>query len=110
MTKRTPREERILCIHQAIASAARQMEMDWPKSAIDDPMLTGDKHILFKARVHETECLKQAAAIIEAMFADADGFATLFELAAKKKWAFDSCVLLARQELAAKDQPAEKAA
>lgn len=99
MTKRTQREERILCIHQAIASAARQMEMDWPKSALDDPMLTGDKHILFKARVHETECLKQAASIIEAMFVDADGFATLFELAARDLKVWAALVTLAKIEL-----------
>jgi hypothetical protein len=104
LTKRTPREERIMAIHQAITSQVRQMEMDWPRSKLTDPMLTGDKHILLKTRVYDTDCVKQGATIIEAMFVDADGFAALFELAAKKKWAFDSCVLLARQELAAKDE------
>lgn len=102
--KRTPREERILAIHQALTNAARENEMNWPRSGLSDPMVTGDRHILLKTRVHDTDCLKQAATIIEAMMLDADGFATLFELAAKKRWAFDSCVLLAKQELAAKDE------
>lgn len=104
MTQRTAREERLLAIHQAVANAARENEMNWPRSKLADPMITGDQHILFKARVHDTDCLKQAATIIEAMLDHADGFATLFELAGKKRWAFDSCVLLAKQELAATDE------
>lgn len=110
MSKETPRAKRLLEVHQAITAQVRQMEMDWPRAGLDDPMITGDKHTLLKSRVHDTDCVKQGAAIIEAILVDPDGYAVLMELRAKKKWAFDSCVLLAKQELAAKDEaPTEQA-
>lgn len=106
----TPRAKRITDIHSAIMAQVREMDMNWPRAGLTDPMVTGDRHILLKTRVYDADCVRQAGAIIEAILTDPDGFAVLFELAAKKRWAFDSCVLLARQELAATDDVQGKAA
>ena len=104
----TPREKRLAAIASAVSNAAREMEMDWPRAGLTDPMVTGDKHILLKARVHDTDCVKQGAQIIEAMLVAADGIHPLMTLAGRDRKAFDAIVILAQIELDRK--PSEVAA
>jgi hypothetical protein len=112
MKEPSPRAKRLLAVHEALKAQSVRMEMDWPRSGLDDPMITGDKHTILRTRVHDTDAVKQGAAIIEAILADPDGYAVLMELRSKKRWAFDSCVLLAKEELAKADEapPQDKAA
>lgn len=100
MKEPSPREKRITYIAACIASAAREMEMDWPRSRLDDPMLTGDKFIMFKSRVLDTEAIRQGQKIIEGLLVDAEGFGTLFALSTHSPKAFKAIVNLAAQELA----------
>lgn len=103
MSEPTKREKSLLDAKTAILNAARTIDIDWPLTMLNNPMVSADKDVLCRAYRYDMDRLKQAAEIIDAMMVDADGFAVLFELAAKKKWAFNSCVLLAKQELAATD-------
>jgi hypothetical protein len=63
-----------------------------------------------RAHALHMDGLRDAWRILNEIAADPDGYAVIMELRAKKKWVFDSCVLLAKQELAAKDEaPADRA-
>ena len=95
----TDREKRIAAIDQELRDVVRHMEMDWPKAHLDDPMLTGDKRILHKARVYDTDCVRQGADIIKAMLVAADGIHALMTLAGRDRKAFDAIVILAQIEL-----------
>lgn len=110
MTKRTPREEDLLSRAKANERAIYLLDSEWPQSRLAELSMTEQGRAIIASYKDDRKGLVATKAIIDAMMVDADGFAVLFELAAKKKWAFDSCVMLAKQELATKDQPAEKAA
>lgn len=97
------REAKLANAATAIRSAAREQDMNWPQSVIDNPMTPPMRAELFAIQRRDIAALNLGAAIVEAMLLDADGFAVLIELRQKKKWAFDGCVVLARQQLAAKD-------
>lgn len=106
----TPREKDLMARSTAIEAAIQALDIEWPLPRREELAMTEQGRAMVWIYERDRQALAGAKAIIDALFTDADGFAVLFQLAATKKWAFDSCVLLAKQELAAKDQPAEVAA
>lgn len=106
----TPREAKLSNAATAIRSAARQVDMDWPQSILDDPMTTRARAELFRIKRREIAELNMGAAIVEAMLLNADGFAVLIELAGKKPMEFAAIVVLAQVELDRKPAEPEKAA
>jgi hypothetical protein len=107
----TPRQQKLSDAAEACRNAAREVETDFPRSMLDDPMLPTARRDLVALRQSDVASLNLAANTIMAIGEDADGYATLMKLRHEKRWAFDSCVELARQELERKDDapPAEQA-
>lgn len=104
----TPRQQRLVAAADACRNSARSLEMDYPRADLDDPMVPLLRRELVMARQKDVASLKLAEATLMAIAEDADGYAVLLELRAKKRWAFDSCVELARQELADKPSGIEQ--
>lgn len=102
----TPRETKLSNSATAIRTAARELDMDWPQSVIDDPMTPATRAELFAIRRQDIAALNMGAAIVDAMLLDADGFATLIDLAVKMPKEFRALVVLAQVELERKPQAA----
>jgi len=100
MTKRTPREEDLLGRAAAVEKAIHTLDLDWPASRIEELSMTEQGRALVSIYRHDRQKLVDTKLILDAMMVDADGYATIFRLAATRKWAFDSVVALAREELA----------
>ena len=97
------RGKRLIEARDAVLSAVRDLEMDWPASKLEDPMLTEYQRIIYRTRLYDIESLKLGAKTIEAMIEKADAFRTLFLLASRKPAVFDALVVLAEIELAKKE-------
>ncbi|WP_173087661.1 hypothetical protein [Devosia sp. 1635] len=100
------RGKRLIEARDAILSAAREVQMDWPASKLDDPMLTENQRILYRTRLYDIESLKLGAKTIDAMIDKADAFRTLFLLASRKPGVFDALIVIGENELAAAEQKA----
>lgn len=108
MSEPTKREKSLLDAKTAILNAARTIDIDWPLTMLNNPMVSADKDMLCRAYRYDMDRLKQAAAIVDAILINADGFATMFALAASKPADFQALAVWAGIELERK--PAEQAA
>lgn len=100
----TSREAKLSNAVSAIRDAAREIDINWPQSVIDDPMTNTMRAELFTIRRRDLAALKMGAAIVESMLLNADGFALLIELAGKKPKEFAAIVVLAQVELERKPE------
>lgn len=104
MTEPTKREKGLLDMKSAIAAAARGLDVEWPLSMLNDPMTRADRQQLCRTYRYDLSRLQQAAQVIDSILINADGFAVLFELAARKPDDFQALVVLARIELERKPE------
>lgn len=104
MTEPTKREKGLLDAKSAIINAARELDMAWPITMLNNPMVTADKDVLCRTYRYDMAKLRQAAAIIDSILINVDGFATMFELASKKPMEFQALVVLAQVELERKPE------
>jgi hypothetical protein len=99
----TPRQKRLVDGVQLCRNVARQIEIDFPKSALNDPMLPKVRREIIAIRQADVALMELVCATAMAIAEDPEGYAVLVTLRAKKRWAFDSMVCLAKQELAQVD-------
>lgn len=97
------RQMRLIAAAEECDRAARQIEADFPRSKLDDPMIDAMQADIIRIRQADVASLRLAASTLMVLVEDADGYALLIELRAKKRWAFDALVKLARDELARAD-------
>ena len=58
----TPRQSKLVAASHAVDTAKRQIESDWPRSALDNPMLTPMQREIFAARQLDVAALDLAGA------------------------------------------------
>lgn len=105
----TKREKGLMDMRTALANAARAVDMDWPVTMLDNPMVSADQDVLCRAYRYDMSKLQQAAQIVDTILINADGFGLMFELAAKKPMEFQALAVWAKIELD-RPAPAEQAA
>lgn len=107
MTEPTKREKGLMDAKSAIMNAARELDIAWPISMLNNPMISADKDVLCRSYRYDMAKLRQAAAIIDSILINADGFANMFELAAKKPMEFQALAICAQIELDRKPDEAK---
>lgn len=104
----TPRQAKLVAASDAVDAAKRKIEMDWPRSALDNPMLAPMQREIYVARQMDVASLDLASKTVMAVAADPDAFGMLMDLRSKKPKEFAAIVVLAQVELDRK--PVEQAA
>lgn len=99
----TPRQKRLVAAAQECDRAARQIEADFPRSKLDDPMTDAMQADIIRMRQADVASFRLASSTLMVIAEDADGYALLVELRAKKRWAFEAIKTLAQRELARAD-------
>lgn len=103
----TPRQQKLVDASDQCLNQARMIELDYPRSLLDDPMMPKMKRDIVAARLMDVAELRLASATIMVFSDDPEGYGQIVALRAKKRWAFDALVKLATDELArADDAPA----
>lgn len=110
MTESEQRAADLKASSTAIDKAIFELEKANPPDKRDEYRSTKGGQALVAIFEHDLAGLMRAKSIVEVLRMDPDGFSTLMRLRHEKRWAFDSCVELARQELARPDAPAEEKA
>lgn len=95
----TPRQAKLVDAATEVDTAAKHLEMDFPRSALDDPMTPSARRELIAIRLRDVDSLKLASKTVMAVAVDPDGFGLMMELRTKNRAAFDALVVLARIEL-----------
>jgi len=105
----TPRQAKLTNAAEACRNAARAMEMDFPRSELDDPMVSPLRRELVAIRQRDAASLKLAEASIMKLAADPDAYGLLMELRDKKPADFDAIMVLVKIEIE-RPAPAEQQA
>lgn len=104
----TPRQAKLVGASEAVDACKRQIESDWPRSAMDNPMLTPLQREIYAARQLDVAALDLASKTVMAVAEDPDAYGVLMKLRAKKHADFAAIMALVRIELERK--PAKQAA
>lgn len=100
----------LLASSTAISKAIFDLEKATPAEKREEYRATKMGQAMLAIFEHDLAGLTRARSIVEVLRTDPDGFSILMRLRHEKRWAFDSCVELAKQELELVDAPAEVAA
>jgi hypothetical protein len=103
----TPRQAKLVSASEAVDRCKRQIEMDWPRSKMDDPMLTTMQREIYASKKDDVAALDLASKTVMAVAEDPDAYGLLMKLRAEKRPEFDAIMVLVDIELARK--PAEQA-
>lgn len=95
----TPRQAKLVNAAEACRNAARAIEMDFPRSEMDDPMTTPMRRELIASRQRDVASLKLAEASMMKLAADPDAYAALMDLRDKKPADFEAIMVLVKVEL-----------
>lgn len=95
----TPRQAKLVAASHAVDNAKRKIEMDWPRSALDNPMLAPMQREIYVARQKDVASLDLASKTVMAVAADPDAFGMLMDLRSKKPMEFDAIMVLVKIEL-----------
>jgi len=99
----TPRQKKLIAASDECLNAARALELDFPRSVLDDPMVPKMRREIVASRLADVESLRLASATCMTIAEDPDGYGEIVKLRARKRWAFDALVKLATDELARAD-------
>ncbi|WEJ60211.1 hypothetical protein [Devosia sp. FJ2-5-3] len=99
----TPRQAKLVTAAEACGNAARTIEMDFPRSELDDPMTSPMRRELIASRQRDVAALKLAEASMMKLADDPDAYALLMDLRDKQPTAFTAIMVLVKIEL---DRPA----
>ncbi|WP_240233596.1 hypothetical protein [Devosia lacusdianchii] len=100
----TPRQAKLVRASEAVDRCKREIESDWPRSKMDDPMLHPDKRAIFASKQDDVAALDLASKAVMAVAADPDQFGKVMELRRKDRSAFDAIMVLVDIELARKPE------
>jgi hypothetical protein len=103
----TPRQAKLVAASEAVDSCKRQIETDWPRSKMDNPMLTPMQREIYLARQLDVAALDLASKTVMAVAEDPDAYGLLMKLRAEKPADFRAIMVLVQIELERK--PAEQA-
>ena len=95
----TPRQAKLVRASEAVDACRRQIEMDWPLSAMDDPMLSTMQREIFASRQLDVAALDLASKTVMAVAEDPDAYGMLMKLRAEKRSDFDAIMVLVQIEL-----------
>ena len=95
----TPRQAKLVAASHAVDTCKRQIESDWPRSALDNPMLPPMQREIFAARQLDVAALDLASKTVMAVAADPEAFGLLMRLRAEKPKEFKAIMVLAKVEL-----------
>jgi hypothetical protein len=105
----TPRQAKLVAASEAVDACKRQIESDWPRSAIDNPMLTPMQREIYVARQLDVAALDLASRTVMAVAEDPDAYGLLMKLRAEKPADFKAIMVLVQIELERKPAQAEAA-
>lgn len=95
----TPRQAKLADAATACERAARDLELDFPKADLSDPMVPRLRKELIATRHRDIAGLQLAARTVLAIAEDPDAFGLLIELWMKKRAEFDAIMVLVKVEL-----------
>ena len=95
----TPRQQKLVRASEAVDACKRQIEMDWPRTAMDDPMLTTMQREIFASRQLDVAALDLASKTVMAVAEDPDAYGLLMKLRADKPADFKAIIVLVQIEL-----------
>lgn len=95
----TPRQAKLVVASHIVDTCKRQIETDWPRSAMDNPMLTPMQREIFAARQLDVAALDLASKTVMAVAADPEAFGLLMRLRAEKPKEFAAIMVLVRNEI-----------
>ena len=104
----TPRQAKLVDAATACENAAREIELDFPRSELSDPMVKPLRRELVAVRQRDIGSLKLAAATIKAIAEDPESYGLLVKLRAEKPKEFAAIMVLVQNELEP-PAPAEQA-
>jgi hypothetical protein len=102
----TPRQAKLVAASEAVDACKRQIESDWPRSMLDDPMVTTLQREIVSARLKDVAALDLASKTVMAVAEDPDAHGDLITLRTKDRAAYDAIMVLVKIELERK--PAEQ--
>jgi len=105
----TPRQLKLVRASEAVDACKRQIESDWPRSAMSDPMLHPDKLAIFTSKQLDVAALDLASKTVMAVAEDPDAYGLLMKLRAEKPADFKAIMVLVQNELDRKPAQAEAA-
>lgn len=97
--KLSAREKDLAARSTAIDAAINALDMEWPAARREELSMNEQGRAMVWIFEQDHKALVGAKAIIDAMLVDADGFGTLFTLAARDMKAFKAIVVLAQVEM-----------
>lgn len=95
----TPRQAKLVAASNAVDACKRQIESDWPRSMLDDPMVNPLQREIVAARLHDVAALDLASKTVMAVAEDPDAYGLLMKLRAEKRSDFDAIMVLVKIEL-----------
>lgn len=95
----TPRQAKLVAASEAVDACKRQIESDWPRSMLDDPMVNPLQRELVAARLKDVAALDLASKTVMAVAEDPDAYGLLMKLRAEKRSDFDAIMVLVKIEL-----------
>ena len=102
----TPRQAKLVSASEAVDACKRQIESDWPRSAMDNPMLTPLQREIYVARQIDVAALDLASKTVMAVAEDPDAYGLLMKLRAEKPADFKAIMVLVQIELERKPEAA----
>lgn len=102
----TPRQLKLVRASESVDACKRQIESDWPRSAMDDPMLHPDKRAIFVSKQNDVAALDLASKTVMAVAEDPDAYGLLMKLRAEKPADFKAIMVLVQIELERKPEQA----
>jgi hypothetical protein len=100
----TPRQAKLVAASEAVDACKRQIESDWPRSAMDNPMLTPMQREIYVARQLDVAALDLASKTVMAVAEDPDAYGLLMKLRAEKPADFKAILVLMKIELERKPE------
>ena len=102
----TPRQAKLVRASEAVDACKRQIESDWPRSALDNAMLTPMQRDLYRSKQMDVAALDLASKTVMAVAEDPDAYGLLMKLRAEKRSDFNAIMVLVKIELERKPEAA----
>lgn len=105
----TPRQAKLVRASEAVDACKREIESDWPRSAMDNPMLTPMQREIYVTRQLDVAALDLASKTVMAVAEDPDAYGLLMKLRAERPADFRAIMVLVKIELERQPAQAEAA-